>query len=121
MADHAREQLVLEALLGHGEVDERRLRLHLGDVVRVGQLGLQVELEERAAVGLPLGVLCVSRSTSRVAELDDELAPFWMIARATTGSSTASTTLARFSSSIGRPSSMPCCTLSRQPLCDAAP
>ena len=37
LGDDDGEQLVLEALLGDGEVDERRLRLHLGDVVRVGQ------------------------------------------------------------------------------------
>ena len=47
LVDDHREQLVLQPALGHGEVDQRRLRLQLGDVVRVGQLRLQVQPEER--------------------------------------------------------------------------
>jgi hypothetical protein len=68
--------LLLEALLGDGEVDERRLRLHLGDVVRVGQLRLQVELEERPAERhARLGVGVAQHVHLLVAQLEDELAP----------------------------------------------
>ena len=57
------EQLVLEAVLGDHEVDERRLGLDLGRVVRVRELRLQVELE----VGRVVHLL--------VAELDNLVAP----------------------------------------------
>ena len=73
--DHC-EQLLLEALLGHGEVDDRRLRLDLGDVVRVGQLRLQVELEERTTQRhARLRVLLAEHVDLFVAQLDDQLSP----------------------------------------------
>ena len=40
----AAEHLVLQACPGHGEVDEGELGLQLRLVVRVGQLGVQVQL-----------------------------------------------------------------------------
>ena len=84
LRDDQREQLLLEALLGDGEVDDRRLRLHLGDVVRVRQLRLQVELEERL-----VGRSAVSSSFSHdvdllVAELA-RACPLTIVARASTG------------------------------------
>ena len=63
LGDSQCEQLVLEAVLSHHEVDQRRLRLHLGRVVRVGQLRLQVHFEGRLVVHL------------LVAELDERGAP----------------------------------------------
>mmetsp|Transcript_6911 Transcript_6911/g.16610 ORF Transcript_6911/g.16610 Transcript_6911/m.16610 type:complete len:820 (-) Transcript_6911:3765-6224(-) len=45
LLDYHAEQLLLEALLGHGEVDQRDLDLDLGRVVRVGQLGRHEEPE----------------------------------------------------------------------------
>ena len=55
--DDEREQLVLQALLCHGEVHHRALRLHLGDVQRVRELRLQVQLELRVVVDLLIAEL----------------------------------------------------------------
>lgn len=44
-ADHGGQQLVLQAVPGHGEVDQGGLSLQLGLVVRVGQLGVEDEPE----------------------------------------------------------------------------
>mmetsp|Transcript_55338 Transcript_55338/g.132540 ORF Transcript_55338/g.132540 Transcript_55338/m.132540 type:complete len:392 (-) Transcript_55338:2752-3927(-) len=75
LVDDHREQLVLQPALGHGEVDQRALRLQLGDVVRVRQLGLQVEPEERP-VGDVVGLVTLQRHVDLlVAQLDDDLAP----------------------------------------------
>ena len=63
LVHHQREQLVLQTVLRHGEVDERRLRLDLGRVVRVGHLRVQEQLE----VGVVLHVL--------VSHLDVQRAP----------------------------------------------
>ena len=51
-ADDLGEQLVLEARLGRDEVDERALRRDLGFVVRVRELGLEVEREARVVLHL---------------------------------------------------------------------
>ena len=40
-ADHSSQQLILQAIPGHGEVDQGGLSLQLGLVVRVGQLGVK--------------------------------------------------------------------------------
>ena len=75
--DHLCKQLLLETTLSHSEVDDRALRLHLGDVVRVGQLALQVEPEEGAPKRHPrLGVGVAAHVHLLVAQLEDELAPF---------------------------------------------
>ena len=50
LADHLAEQLLLEALLGHGEVDESRLGLKLGAEARVGEPRDEVQLEIRIVV-----------------------------------------------------------------------
>ena len=73
LVDGPSEQLVLETPVGHGEVDEGRLRLQLGDVVRVGQLGLHVEPEERRGGRVALGVLAAHQVHLVVAELDHHL------------------------------------------------
>lgn len=44
-ADHSRQQLVLQAIPGHGEVDQGGLSLQLGLVVRISQLGVEDEPE----------------------------------------------------------------------------
>lgn len=44
-ADHSSQQLVLQAVPGHGEVDQGGLSLQLGLVVRIGQLGVKDEPE----------------------------------------------------------------------------
>lgn len=44
-ADHSGQQLVLQAIPGHSEVDEGGLRLQLWLVVRIGQLGVKYEPE----------------------------------------------------------------------------
>ena len=44
---HVAEYLVFEARLGHAEVDHRHLDAHLGQVVRIGQLGRHVEAKVR--------------------------------------------------------------------------
>mmetsp|Transcript_10302 Transcript_10302/g.22116 ORF Transcript_10302/g.22116 Transcript_10302/m.22116 type:complete len:1096 (-) Transcript_10302:3570-6857(-) len=63
---HQRQQLVLQALLSHTEVHEGGLGSNLGLVVRVGQLGLQVQPE----LGVVLH-LCVSNLHDQVAPLLD--------------------------------------------------
>ena len=67
--------LVLEPRLGHGKVDEGRLGLQLGRIVRIRQLRLQVELEERLVGRVARGVLGREQVDLVVAQLDDELAP----------------------------------------------
>lgn len=57
-----REQLVLEPVLRHRKVDERRLGLDLGREVRVGQLGLQVEPEAGVELELAVAQLDVQRA-----------------------------------------------------------
>ena len=54
MDDNGGQQLVLQAHLCHAKVHERRLRGNFGAVVRVGELGVQVEAKVR--VVLYLGV-----------------------------------------------------------------
>ena len=72
--DHLCKQLLLETTLSHSEVDDRALRLHLGDVVRVGQLALQVEPEEGAPKRHPrLGVGVAAHVHLLVAQLEDTL------------------------------------------------
>lgn len=44
-ADHGGQQLVLQAIPGHSEVDEGGLSLQLWLVVRIGQLGVKYEPE----------------------------------------------------------------------------
>lgn len=44
-ADHSSQQLVLQAIPGHREVDQGSLSLQLRLVVRVGQLGMKDEPE----------------------------------------------------------------------------
>lgn len=44
-ADHCGQQLVLQAVPGHSEVDQGGLSLQLGLVVRIGQLGVKDEPE----------------------------------------------------------------------------
>lgn len=44
-ADHSSQQLVLQAIPGHSEVDQGGLSLQLGLVVRICQLGVQYEPE----------------------------------------------------------------------------
>lgn len=43
--DHGSQQLVFQAIPGHGEVDQSSLSLQLGLVVRIGQLGMKDEPE----------------------------------------------------------------------------
>mmetsp|Transcript_68303 Transcript_68303/g.134046 ORF Transcript_68303/g.134046 Transcript_68303/m.134046 type:complete len:219 (-) Transcript_68303:794-1450(-) len=45
LAHHKTQQLVLQTAEGHHEVDQCALGLDLGGVVRVGELGVQVQLE----------------------------------------------------------------------------
>ena len=45
LVDHLGQQLVLQAVACHGEVDEGGLGLDLGLVVGVGQLGVEDQLE----------------------------------------------------------------------------
>ena len=52
LVDHLGEELVLQAVPGHGEVDEGRLGLDLGLVVGVGQLGVEDQLEARVEEAL---------------------------------------------------------------------
>lgn len=47
LVDHLGQELVLQTVPGHGEVDERGLGLDLRLVVRIGQLGVQDEPEAR--------------------------------------------------------------------------
>eukprot|EP00964_Phaeocystis_antarctica_P136255 scaffold100686_cov63-Phaeocystis_antarctica.AAC.1 len=62
LAQHAAEQLLLEAGHGHGEVDHGELREDLGRVVRVGELRGEEEVEGLAVLAL------------LVRELDDDVA-----------------------------------------------
>ena len=57
MVHHQRQQLVLQPLLGHAEVDERGLGRGLGREVRVGDLGGQVEPEARVVLHLGIADL----------------------------------------------------------------
>lgn len=52
LVDHLGEELVLQAVPGDGEVDEGGLGLDLGLVVRVGQLGVEDQLEARVEEAL---------------------------------------------------------------------
>ena len=63
-AHHVDEQLVLEAAQRHSEVDDRHLDAHLGHVVRVGQLGRDVELEVVA-----VGHVAVAEAQQQLAAL----------------------------------------------------
>ena len=45
LGHHLSQQLVLQSITSDGEVDESGLGLHLGLVVRVGQLGLEYHTE----------------------------------------------------------------------------
>ena len=47
---HVAQDLVLEARLGHAEVDDRHLDAHLGQVVGVGHLARHVEAEVRVVL-----------------------------------------------------------------------
>ena len=66
---HLGQQLVLEALLGHDKIDQRALRRELGRVVRVAQLGGDVEPEVLRVVEL----LVAEPDRHAVPDLDDGL------------------------------------------------
>mmetsp|Transcript_13357 Transcript_13357/g.32645 ORF Transcript_13357/g.32645 Transcript_13357/m.32645 type:complete len:547 (-) Transcript_13357:606-2246(-) len=70
MRHHQRQQLVLQALLRHAEVDQCGLRVDLRLVVRVGQLGLQVQPE----LGVVLHLAVSDLHDDVAALLDGQLA-----------------------------------------------
>lgn len=65
-----RQQLVLEPVARHREVDQGALRLQFGLVVRVGQLGVEDQLECVVVFDFPVADFkCSGKGDSRLAEV----------------------------------------------------
>ncbi len=71
MGHHVSKELILKAVSGHSKIDEGRLGLHLWLVVRVGQLGVKNQAEQRVVLhlfvtNLDVSAIKGSRTVSRI-------------------------------------------------------
>ena len=79
LGHHVSEELILQAVPGDSEIDECRLGLHLWFVMRVGQLGVKDQTEQRVVFNLFVTNLDVSaRKTPKQKCFRDCVTSCWM-------------------------------------------